>query len=85
LLRISNYDYDVAVQKEPDGSFLSLVLKCTHAGQPLTKTGSNYYCTLHGSQFNHEGKVLKGPASHDLTRLKSVIDKDYLLIYLEQV
>lgn len=82
LVRVSNYDYDLAIQKEADGTFSTLVLKCTHAGHPVTKTGNSYYCTLHGSQFSHEGKVLKGPASVDLTKLKTITDKDKVLIYL---
>lgn len=82
LVRVSNYNYDLAVQKKQDGSFETLVLMCTHAGQPLTKTGSNYYCTAHGSQFDHEGHVTKGPAEKDLTRLVTKIDKGQITIFL---
>ena len=82
LARVSNYDYDLAIQKLPDGSFETLVLECTHAGQPLTKTGNSYYCTLHGSQFSHEGKVMKGPADKNLKKLQSTITKDHLSIHL---
>lgn len=83
LVRVSNYDYDLAVQKQHDGSYLALVLMCTHAGQPLTKTGNNYYCTLHGSQFDHEGKVTKGPADKNLEQLSTRIIKDQLTIRLK--
>lgn len=82
LVRVSNYNYDLAIQKKPDGTYTVLVLECTHAGQPLTKTGNNYYCTLHGSQFDHEGHVTKGPAEHDLKKLNNITDKDYLTIHL---
>ncbi len=75
LVRVSNYNYDLAIQKQADGNYLTLVLKCTHAAQPLTKTGDKYYCTLHGSQFSHEGAVLKGPAEKSLAQLTTkVID-----------
>lgn len=82
LVRVKNYNYDLAVQKKQDGTFAALVLMCTHAGQPLTKTGNNYYCTLHGSQFDHEGHVTKGPAEKDLTQLRTTITKDMLSIHL---
>lgn len=82
LVRVSNYNYDLAIQKKPDGTYSVLVLECTHAGQPLTKTGSNYYCTLHGSQFDHDGHVTKGPAAHDLKRLPATSEKDSLIIQL---
>jgi Rieske Fe-S protein len=84
LVRVSNYNYDLAVQKNTDGSFETLVLMCTHAGQPLTKTGNNYYCTLHGSLFDHEGHVTKGPAEKDLLKLPTKIIKDYLSIQIKQ-
>jgi cytochrome b6-f complex iron-sulfur subunit len=82
LIRVSNYNYDLAIQKKQDGTFETLVLECTHAGQPLTKTGNTYYCTLHGSQFSHEGKVMKGPADKDLTKLITTVNKDHLSILL---
>ena len=85
LVRVSNYDYDIAVQKEKDGTFEALVLRCTHAGQPLTKTGDTYYCTLHGSQFDHEGHVLKGPADKDLERLNTKTDNNNLFIHLNTI
>ncbi len=84
LVRVSNYNYDLAIQKNPDGAYTALVLMCTHAGQPLTKTGNNYYCTLHGSQFSHEGHVTKGPAEKDLMQLQTTIIKDHLTIQLKQ-
>lgn len=85
LVRLNNYDYDLAVQKKKDGTYETLVLMCTHARQPLTKTGNNYYCTLHGSQFDHEGHVTKGPAAKNLMQLHSTIIKDQLSIQLKQV
>lgn len=82
LVRVSNYNYDIAVEKQQDGHYKALVLMCTHAGQPLTKTGETYYCTLHGSQFSHEGMVLKGPAEKDMISLKTNIENEFLLITL---
>jgi len=83
LVRVSNYNYDLAVQKNQDGTYKTVVLMCTHAGQPLTKTGSNYYCTLHGSQFDHEGHVTKGPAEKDLMQLSTKVMKDQIIIQLK--
>jgi cytochrome b6-f complex iron-sulfur subunit len=82
LIRVANYNYDLAIQKQKDGSFETLVLECTHAGQPLTKTGNTYYCTLHGSQFSHDGRVLKGPADRDMKKLKTSIDNNNIVIIL---
>jgi Rieske Fe-S protein len=82
LVRVSNYDYDLAVQKHSDGSYLALVMVCTHAGNPLTRTGNGYYCTLHGSKFDTDGHVLNGPAEKDLTHLHTQTDNNFLYIHL---
>jgi cytochrome b6-f complex iron-sulfur subunit len=82
LIRVSNYNYDLAIQKLSDGTFETLVLECTHAGQPLTKTGNTYYCTLHGSQYSHEGKVMKGPAERDMKKLKTHVEDNNIIIIL---
>ena len=85
LVRVSNYNYDLAIQKNGDGSYTTLVLRCTHAGHPLTRTGNNYYCTMHGSQFNHEGDVTKGPAERPLLHLKTEVEKDRIHIQLVKI
>jgi len=82
LVRVNNYAYDIAIRQLNDGSYLALLLKCTHAGQPLTKAGNGFYCTLHGSQFNADGLVKKGPASHPLVHLPVTVANSYLIISL---
>ena len=82
LLRVSDYSYDIALKKETDGTFTALLMKCTHAGQAVTKAGSGYYCTLHGSKFAADGSVLKGPASEPMIHLKTEIVDNNLVITL---
>jgi len=82
LLRVSDYSYDIALKKETDGTFTALLMKCTHAGQAVTKAGSGYYCTLHGSKFAADGSVLKGPASEPMIHLKTEIVDTNLIITL---
>jgi cytochrome b6-f complex iron-sulfur subunit len=82
LLRVNDYGYDIALQKQAGGTFTAMVLKCTHAGQPLTKAGSGYYCTLHGSKFAADGKVEKGPASEPMLHLKTTVVDNNIIITL---
>ncbi len=82
LLRVNNYNYDIALQKKEDGSFSAMLLMCTHAKHPLTKAGNGYYCTLHGSKFSGEGKVEKGPASKPMVKLQTAVSGDNLVITL---
>ena len=82
LVRVSNYAYDIAVREVSEGRFLALLMKCTHAGQPLTKTGSGFYCTLHGSRFSPAGIVENGPASEPLAHLPAVVENGQLILTL---
>jgi Rieske Fe-S protein len=82
LVRVEKYDFDIAVRLLDDGSCLALLLKCTHAGHPLTKTGAGFYCTLHGSRFAADGAVKTGPASKPLVHLATTVDDKNVTIVL---
>lgn len=83
LVRINNYNYDVAVLKQSSGDYLALLLMCTHAGQALTKAGSGFFCPLHGSRFSETGAVLKGPATDPLQHLRVKIENQNLIVQLD--
>ncbi len=80
IIRGSGAEYDVAVQKSADGTYVALLLRCTHFSNPLIRTGDGYACTLHGSEFSATGKVKKGPAAQSLTTLKCEIVNEILEI-----
>ncbi|UAY55309.1 QcrA and Rieske domain-containing protein [Arachidicoccus terrestris] len=82
LIRVSNYGYDVGVIKN-GSSYTALLLMCTHAGQALTKTGSGYFCPLHGSRFSGAGEVIKGPATDPLQHLKTKLVNEDVVIQLD--
>lgn len=78
----AKYEYEISVEKKADNTFKALLLKCTHYQNQLTTTGNGYTCSLHGSKFNKEGNVVKGPAEIPLQELKTQITKENLLIHL---
>ncbi len=80
FIRPKGWYYDIAVQKTDDG-FTALLLMCTHQDNQLDINGNKgYSCSLHGSTFNKEGKVLKGPAERGLKRYKTLVEADQLII-----
>ncbi|SEW34634.1 QcrA and Rieske domain-containing protein [Chitinophaga arvensicola] len=77
-----NYAYEIAVRKLPDNTYDALLLRCTHQHNPLTPTGNGYLCSVHGSQFDKDGNVKKGPASTHLLQLKTEVNQSNLIIHV---
>jgi len=82
IVRVKNYDYDIAVRKEPGEKFLALLMRCTHADNQLTNTGNGFSCSLHGSVFEKDGTVKKGPAEKPLKKFFTEKIADQLIIHL---
>lgn len=59
----------MALMREGDTVY-ALDLVCTHLGCTVTVTSSGLSCPCHGSRFDRQGRVLKGPADRTLRRLK---------------
>lgn len=55
--------------------------KCTHLGCRINNSlNGKFTCPCHGSQYDLNGNVIKGPATKNLTALNYKIDKDKNLI-----
>jgi Rieske Fe-S protein len=66
----------ILIVRGPAGRFLAFSLHCPHEGCPVNPTPTNgvLTCPCHGSQFNLEGKVLRGPADYPLGKYESHYD-----------
>lgn len=80
IVRPRGWFYDVAVEKDEKGGYTALLLQCTHQENQLTPDGNGFHCNLHGSQFDKEGRVRKGPAERPLIRYKTFTDDHTLFI-----
>jgi len=57
------------VRRNPDGSFVVFEGRCSDVGAPLSwDAPSECFRTCRGSTFDHEGRVLAGPAPRPLDR-----------------
>ena len=52
----------------PDGAFAVVSPICTHRGCTVDVQGPRLVCPCHGSTYDREGRVLKGPAERSLER-----------------
>ena len=84
IIRSESLEYDIALRKETkSNSYTSMLMQCTHADNQLSWTGKGYYCNLHGSKFNSEGNVIKGPAEIAMKKLFTETTGEYIIITLK--
>lgn len=68
-----------------EGKLFALSSICTHRGCKVrAQPDTSFTCKCHGSNFSPEGRVLNGPATRDLPRLKvATDDRAHLLVKLD--
>jgi cytochrome b6-f complex iron-sulfur subunit len=64
-----------------DSGFYALSLICTHLGCTVIVAGDSLSCPCHGSRFDRQGKVEKGPAIDPLRRLELVEHNGLIRVY----
>ncbi len=69
----------VVIRKGDEYYAMSLI--CTHLGCTVNVTPDNLVCPCHGSIFDREGRVLKGPSNRPLDRYQ-VEDRGDTLVVL---
>lgn len=81
-VRLKGSYFDIAVQKEADNTYIALLMRCTHQENQLTPISNGFLCSLHGSTFDKEGRVKKGPAEMSLERYKTSVVGENVVIQL---
>lgn len=72
----------ITLQADGTLSPLGLVNNCTHLGCtfPWNETTGRFECPCHGSRFDEQGNVLRGPADKPLQLVKVQAGDDYIWI-----
>lgn len=74
-------DYIVINQKEKTTVLLA---KCTHLGCKINSIeNGKIICPCHGSEYDLEGKIIKGPAYRNLTKIPHKLSSDGLTLEIE--
>lgn len=68
---------------QEEGKIFALSLVCTHLGCTVNVTPGNLVCPCHGSVFDRQGVVLKGPADRPLRTLVLEEHGDFIEVILE--
>ncbi len=64
------------------GYIYALSLVCTHLGCTINVTPTELDCPCHGSRFDRQGRVLKGPADRPLRRYSVKERGDFLEVFV---
>jgi len=81
VVRARGLSSDIALVTDAGGGIHALVLRCTHADNPLTVGGEGFSCSLHGSRFDAAGSVTHGPARRPLERLATALEDGAVVIF----
>lgn len=65
-----------------NNQFAALSPICTHRGCTVDIEGARLVCPCHGSTYDREGRVLKGPAERSLGRHEATLSGAQLIIRL---
>lgn len=70
----------VVLMRDSSG-FYALSLVCTHLGCTVAVTEDALSCPCHGSRFDRQGKVERGPANRNLERLELEEQHGIIAVY----
>lgn len=83
IVRAAGSPDEIALVNGSGGNIHALILRCTHADTPLRESGDGFSCSLHGSRFDLDGNVIRGPAPRPLRRLETAMEQGAIVIYAE--
>ncbi len=67
----------------PSG-FVAISLVCTHLGCTVEEKTDGFSCPCHGSRYDSEGKLLRGPATQSLRMLRiETTDQGHLVLHTD--
>ncbi len=84
VVHVSGMLYDLAVRRRSPQEYVAVLLRCTHADNELTPGTTGYSCSAHGSRFDAEGNVARGPAQKSLTRYPTTVNGDFVSVDLSE-
>lgn len=80
LVKAGGMDDKLLLVKRDDGSYNALLMNCPHKNGPVKEDAEGLVCDWHGSRFDLEGKVLKGPSKQGLKSYPVVVSGETVQI-----
>jgi nitrite reductase/ring-hydroxylating ferredoxin subunit len=81
IVRAKGLADKLLISKREDGTYTALLLNCPHKNGPVNFTdGEGLKCGWHGSTFDLEGQVTKGPSKSGLKRFPAAVEGADLVV-----
>ncbi len=80
VIKHKSLSYPLAVVQVNINSYRCFELKCTHQDNGLGVSNSGFFCSMHGSNYDLNGKVLSPPASRNLKEFNSSLQGEKILV-----
>jgi cytochrome b6-f complex iron-sulfur subunit len=75
-----------AVLIHNDDGFMALSMVCTHLGCTIEQKDGVYECPCHGSQYDGEGYVTRGPSNTPLKKLRVEVNEEgNVILHMDQI
>ncbi len=79
---IQQFTNPIILFHQEDGELVAVLSTCSHNGCEVRKLRRKFECPCHGSEYNLEGNVIRGPAPEPLERFEVRVMSDRLEIIL---
>lgn len=68
VVQVSELEYPIIIVQESSDKYHALSVQCTHQGCHVRPSRNSLTCPCHGSTYDLDGKVTRGPALAPLQR-----------------
>jgi cytochrome b6-f complex iron-sulfur subunit len=82
LVDVPGLDLPIYLYHHDDDVFTAVSTRCMHRGCPVEPVAGHLVCPCHGSEYDNDGRVLKGPTRLPLERFPVRVEGDVVLIEL---
>lgn len=83
IVRSMKLEYDILLLKQNEQKYQALYMMCTHQDNPLSVSGTGFFCSAHGSGFDLNGNVIKAPALKPLQKFPAELVNDFIKITIQ--
>ena len=70
----------VAIVRTGSAAYRAINLSCTHQGTTVLRSGADWKCPSHGSQFRTDGTFISGPAGRSLNTVRAALKSGKLTV-----